>query len=94
MRICLFYVLTKTKRFEIVIQGLETKLIKLNQITKKKLTQKYFCSAGHIYMLAGHKVFFRGPHSIQKNYVLAGRRFFLGGPQLARGPQFADPCNR
>ena len=35
MRICLFYVLTKTKRFEIVIQGLETKLIKFNQITKK-----------------------------------------------------------
>ena len=44
-------------------------------------------------MLAGHKIFFRGPHSIQKNYVLAGRRFFFRGPQLARGPQFADPCS-
>ena len=40
MQICLFYVLIKTKIFEIVIQGLETKLIKSNQITKKKLTQK------------------------------------------------------
>ena len=29
--------------------------IKLNHITKKKLLKKYFCSAGHIYMLAGKK---------------------------------------
>ena len=45
-------------------------------------------------MLCGPHLHARGPHSIQINYVLAGRRFSLRGPQLARGPQFADPWRR
>ena len=55
------------------MQGLKTKLIKLNHTTEKKLLKNYFCSEGHIYMFAGYITFFRGPHSIQKINVLAGR---------------------
>ena len=36
-----------------------------------------FCSAGR-------KIFFHGPHAINKKNVLAGYRFTLRGPHLAR----------
>ena len=45
----------------------------------KKLAKKYFCFAGHIYMLVGRNIFFRGPAFHSKNLY-------------ARGPQFANPC--
>ena len=84
MQICLFYVLTKTKRFEIVIKGLETKLIKLNQITKKNNLKIFLLRGPHLHA-HGPQIFFSGPHFIQINCVFAVRRFSL------RGPQFADP---
>jgi len=35
-----------------------------------------------------------GPHSIKKPQPFACRTNSIGGPHLARGPQFAHPCRR
>ena len=55
----------------------KTKLIKLQQVIKKKQLNMYFCSTSHIYKLAGRSLPTPGIELIQKLFLLSFLIFLL-----------------
>ena len=70
MLICLFHIFKPDQNFFICFWCRKENLYEINQITGKKQFETCFCLARYINMLAGRRLFFRGPYSIQKHTCL------------------------